>query len=297
MGTAGYPPVRHLLSDLGVEAESIAESDTVARIRATPHVAGADGGVRVGVLATLVDLVGGSEAIRAARPDRMVTADLTLQMVRPAVGPFVEARGRVVRRGRTTLVVEAGVFDVLGDGSDAVVDAGDALPAAWATMTFAIHAGQQSRRSGDEGPGLPARWSFTGAGLGGPVVDTLCLSEAGAGEVSMPVSGYLLNSFGAVQGGVMALLAEVAAIRALGGGLGHDATVVTDLQVAYLATGRVGPIVSRTRVLGTGGEGVGTGGHRSNAVVELVDEGDGGRLTTVINVGAVSPGPPAGGPA
>ncbi len=129
------------------------------------------------------------------------------------------------------------------------------------------------------------------------MVDTLCLSEAGAGEVSMPVSGYLLNSFGAVQGGVMALLAEVAAIRALGGGVGHDGTVVTDLQVAYLATGRVGPIVSRTRVLGTGGEGVGTGGHRSNAVVELVDEGDGGRLTTVINVGAVSPDPPAGGPA
>ena len=300
MGIAGYPPVRHLLSDLGIEAESIAESDTVARIRATPHIAGADGGVRAGVLATLVDLVGGSEAIRAARPDRMVTADLTLQVVRPAVGPFVEARGRVVRRGRTTLVVEAWVFNVSGDGSDATADARDTPPVAWATMTFAIHAGKQSRPSGDEGPELPARWSFTGAGLEGPVVETLCLSEAGVaeGEVSMPVGEYLLNSFGAVQGGVMALLAEVAALRAFEAGVGHDGAAVTDLQVAYLATGRVGPIVSRARVLvGTSGDGVGSGGSRRNAVVELVDEGDGGRLTTVVNVGAVSPGPPAEDPA
>jgi uncharacterized protein (TIGR00369 family) len=299
VGAAGYPPARHLLSDLGIEAESIAESDTVARIRATPHIVAADGGVRAGVLATLVDLVGGSEAIRAARPDRMVTADLTLQMVRPAVGPFVEARGRVVRRGRTTLVIEAGVFDVSGEGSQATADAGDAPPAAWATMTFAIHAGNQSKASGDEGPRLPARWSFTGAGLEGPVVDALSLSETGAGggEVSMPVREYLLNSFGAVQGGVMALLGEVAALRAFEGAGGPGGAVVTDLQVAYLATGRVGPIVSRTRVLGTCGDGPGTGGSRWNAVVELFDEGDGGRLATVINVGAVSPGPPAEGPA
>jgi uncharacterized protein (TIGR00369 family) len=297
VGAAGYPPVRHLLSDLGIEAESIAESDAVARIRATAHIAAADGGVRAGVLATLVDLVGGSEAIRAARPDRMVTADLTLQMVRPAVGPFVEARGRVVRRGRTTLVIEAGVFNVSGDGSDATADAGDAPPAAWATMTFAIHAGKQSKPSGAKGSQLPARWSFTGAGLGGPVVDTLSLSETGAGEgeVSMPVREYLLNSSGAVQGGVMALLGEVAAIRAFEAAGGPGGAVVTDLQVAYLATGRVGPIVSRARVLGTCGDRLGAGGARRNAVVELVDDGDGGRLTTVINVGAVSPGPPTEG--
>jgi len=294
VGAAGYPPARHLLSDLGIEAESIAESDTLARIRATPHIAAADGGVRAGVLATLVDLVGGSEAMRAARPDRMVTADLTLQIVRPAVGPFVEGRGRVVRRGRTTLVIEAGVFDVSGDGSEATAGAEHAPPAAWATMTFAIHAGNQSKASGDEGPQLPARWSFTGAGLEGPVVDALSLSEAGVDgdEVSMPVREYLLNSFGAVQGGVMALLGEVAAIRGFerAGGLGG--VVVTDLQVAYLATGRVGPIVSRTMV--RGGDGPGAAGSRRNAVIELVDEGEGGRLTTVINVGAVFSGPPAG---
>jgi hypothetical protein len=40
--------------------------------------------------------------------------------------------------------------------------------------------------------------------------------------------------------------------------------------------------VSRSRVLGAGGDASG-----GSAVVELLDEGTDGRLTTVINVGAV----------
>ena len=112
MALDGYPPTRHFLSDLGMEAEVTSESSATVRIPATPHVLGADGGVRVGVLATLVDVVGGSAALRAVDSDWMATADLTVQMARPATGPFVEARATVLRKGRTTLVVEAVVADV-----------------------------------------------------------------------------------------------------------------------------------------------------------------------------------------
>ena len=84
--------------------------------RATPFVAAADGGVRAGVLATLVDVVGGAIAARVLHPDWMATADLTVQRIRPAPGPRVEARGSVLRRGRTTLVVEALVVAVDDDG-------------------------------------------------------------------------------------------------------------------------------------------------------------------------------------
>ena len=55
---------------------------------------------------------------------------------------------------------------------------------------------------------------------------------------------------------------------------------VTDLQVAYLALGKVGPIVSSARVLATGPDG------RAGAVVELRDAGADDRLTTVVNVTA-----------
>jgi uncharacterized protein (TIGR00369 family) len=292
----GYPPPRHFLSDLGMEAEVTSETSATVRIRATPHVTGPDGGVRAGVLATLVDVVGGSAALRALHPDWMATADLTLQVVRPVVGPWVEARATVLRRGRTTLVVEALVFDLDDDGAEVLDDEGVAAPVAWASMTFAILPARDSTPVRDVSAELPVRWAFTGTGLDQPVTEVLGISvvDAAAGVVSLPVAEYLRNSFGAVQGGVMATLAEVATTAMLGAESGPDAgpVAVTDLQVAYLALGRVGPIVSRsTRLAGGGGGGAGGG----SVVVELIDQGADGRLTTVINARAVPVGPIAAG--
>ena len=76
MSTPGDRPARHFLADLGMEAESIGDSGGCVRIPVTPRVTAADGGVRAGVLATLVDVVGGTLAARELRPDWMATADL-----------------------------------------------------------------------------------------------------------------------------------------------------------------------------------------------------------------------------
>jgi len=297
---AGYPPTQHFLSDLGMEAEIVSSTDARVRLRVTPHITAADGGVRAGVLATLVDVVGGSAALRALAPDWLATADLALEMVRPATGPWIEARGSVVRRGKTVLVVEALVFNVDVEGNQ-VVDAdgaevgaagGPAAPVAWATMTFAVLPARTATptstamSTSEINPDLPTRWSFTGTGLDRPVVDALSIAvvDPARGRVSMPVHPYLFNSFGAVQGGVMALIGEVAGAAAVAaaGGTDADSTVVTGLQVAYLALGRVGPIVSRARVLEAGERGIG-----GSAVIELLDAGADERVTTVINVGAV----------
>jgi len=282
VANGSYPPTRHFLSDLRMEAKVTSESSARVRIPVTPFITGADGGVRAGVLATLVDVVGGSAALRSLHPDWMATADLSLQVLRPATGPSVEARAAVLRRGRTTLVVEALVFDVDADGTD-VADVGGAVsPVAWASMTFAVLPGRDATPTGDVPADLPVRWSMAGAGLDGPVTDVLGISvdDGPSGLVSLPVDEYLRNSFGAVQGGVMALLGEVAAAEALGAGAAAE-PVVTDLQVVYLALGRIGPIVSRVRTLDAGS---GTAG--GSAVVELFDQGAGARLTTVVNARA-----------
>ncbi len=296
MAFGAFPSAGHLLSDLNMEAEVTTESSARVRIPVTPHITGPDGGVRAGVLAILVDVVGGSAVLRSLLPDRMATADLALQVLRPAVGPYIEARATVLRRGRTTLVVEALVFDVDGDRSDPVGAYGpddSGPPVAWASMTFAVLAGREaaSKRvvSSDlpvVSSDLPVQWALTGAGLEGPITDALSFSvdDAASGLVSVPVHDYLHNSFGAVQGGVMALLGEVAATELLGANSGPgNARVVTDLQVAYLSLGRVGPIVSRSMKLDGGNAASG-----GSAVVELLDQGAGGRLTTVINARAAT---------
>ena len=248
------------------------ESTARVRTRVTPFVTTVDGGVRSGVLATLVDVVGGAIAARVLLPDWMATADLTMQLIGPVHGPWVEARGALVRRGRTTLVIEAQVVCVDDDGGASTVDGRPAGPVAWASMTFSVMSSRNPSSPGTVGR-RPARRDgrSPGAGSTGPSSTPWRIEvlDAAAGRLSVPVLPYLHNSFGAMQGGVIALVAEAAGAEALAAarGLDGDAFVVTDLQIAYLALGRIGPVVTSARVLGTGPDG------RAGAVVELRDSG------------------------
>jgi uncharacterized protein (TIGR00369 family) len=282
MAFNGYPPPEHILGDLGMEVELMTESTAKVRSRVTPFVTTADGGVRSGVLATLVDVVGGAIAARVLRPDWMATADMALQLVGPICGPWVEARGSVARRGRTTLVIEAFVVCVEEDGTDSLVNGRPVEPVAWASMTFSVLSADNPTSSVQSAGELPVRWAFEGGGLNRPILEVLPVEvvDTAAGRLSLAVRPYLYNSFRAVQGGVIALLAEAAGAETLGAayGCGGGAFVITDLQIAYLALGRVGPVVTAVRVLGSGRDG------RAGAVVELRDTGADDRLMTVVNV-------------
>ncbi len=299
-----YPPPNHVLSDLGIEIEASGGSTAVARLPVTPHVLGADGAVHLGVIATLVDVVGGAIAAAVLVPDWMATADLALQAFDPVRDGTIEARGSVLRRGRTTLVVEAAV---------SARPAGPEL-AAWGTMTFAVlpanTGGRQHRPVGvHRGGRRPRSVSFGGAGLDRALVDAIGItafegpphradpavpasstaafpatatapSSPSPTSLSLPVVDYVRNSFGAVQGGMVALLGEVTAARNLqAAGDGCDVRPV-DLQVTYLATGRVGPLVATPRAVA--GDPAG-----AIAVVEVVDAGAGDRLTSLVSVRAV----------
>lgn len=305
MAVGGYPPATHFLGDLGFISEVRSDTSATGRTRVSPHVSGADGGARAGVVATLVDVVAGMLGVRILRPDWMATADLTVQLVRPAVGPSIEARVELVRRGRTTMVLEALVVNVGEDGTEVVGEEGASEPVAWCTTTFAILPGGNRNLTEELPFDLPSVMEIGGAGLERSLAGTLGISvvDATSGRVSLPVHPYVHNSIQGVQGGAMALLGDLAATEALGAatGLGPAGLVVTDLQVAYLALGRVGPIVTRATVLDRGAEGDGDAGRgATSAVVELVDTGAGDRLTTVINARAVPVGafvPPTGSPA
>ena len=284
MPLENYPPEVHILRALGIETEVPDHSSSIARLEVTPYLLGADGGVRAGVLAVLLDVVGGALAIRALHPDRMATADLDLQVVGVATGPVIEARASVVRRGRTTLVVEADLVNVGAAAADGAKRGGEAL-VGWATVTFAVLPRRGEGSVDEDGQARARRPVFASSPLDRPVADAVSITvvDPAGGRTWMPIEEYVHNSFGAVQGGVMALIGEVAGVEAVGASLGlRGPATAVDLHVTYLTQGRVGPITTRARSV-TSGAGIGT------AIVELVDEGAGDRLNTVVSVGAVAP--------
>ena len=74
-----------------------------------------------------------------------------------------------------------------------------------------------------------------GTPLDEPVLDRCGVHDAGGGRLVLDKSPYVENSFGTVNGGVMAIVAEAAAVAAVGGGR------AVDLQIHYLEQVRQGP--------------------------------------------------------
>jgi uncharacterized protein (TIGR00369 family) len=263
-----YPPEEHVLRDLRIEVERRLDPSTAsAWMTAPPLAAGSSATPALGAVAVLVDVLGGGMAARAAAPDWIATADLTLHRLPPGGGEatgrveVIEARGRVVRAGRTTVVLGVETLD-------------DDRVSGTATLTFAVLPRRAENLVIDDI--LDAgRMSFAvpSSGLDVPFHDALGLAivDPSAGVVSMPVSPYLVNSFGGVQGGIVAAVAEAAGSAAASASLGTPAVAV-DLQLTYLELGKVGPVATRTTVIGTGD-------RHATVRVEIVDTGADDRTT------------------
>jgi len=272
--TAAYPPDHHLLRDLRFTFE---HDDGARRSRAwmpvVPELCTDHGHARAGALATLVDVIGGGLAANAAAPDWIATADLTLHLVRgAAAGTTVEARGEILRAGRTTVVMEVSLVD----------DAERAL--GLATMSFSVLPRRESNPDigAVRGQG-PATMATNASRLDVPLFDALRAEvvDADLGILAVPVSDWSQNSMGAMQGGVVAMVAEYAAETALRAASGQS-LVVADLQLTYLGFGRVGPVRTQADVLGLDAA---TG--RGVVRVDLVDAGAENRAMTVARVAAI----------
>jgi uncharacterized protein (TIGR00369 family) len=265
-----YPPARHVLRDLRLTVEHHPDGTAVAWIPAPPEVRNPSGSVRAGALAVLVDVVGGGLAAVAARPDWIATADLTLHLTpRPVVGD-VEARGRVLRKGRTTVVLEVDLADTAGGNLGL------------ATMTFAVLPRRDTNLTVDQAD-LVSRVSFgieeSRFATGFQDQVQLTVVDASAGVTELPLRDYVRNSMGAVQGGIVAAGADAAAEHALAEACGGPVEVV-DLQMSYLALVKAGPMRTTATVLDAQP-------RFGSARVEIVDTGAEGRLTTVARVVAV----------
>ena len=160
---------------------------------------------------------------------------------RGAPGIGRRGAGEVLRAGRTTVVIEVALVDEHERNIGI------------ATMSFAVLPGARRTPRVDRVRDSPSTMATAGSRLDRPLLDELGVRvrDAARGVIDVPVIDWSLNSMGAMQGGVVATVAEVAAETALRAAT-NEPLVVTDLQVTYLGFGRVGPVRTAVDVLGTG---------------------------------------------
>lgn len=254
-----YPPEHHVLRDLAIEVQP-GRTQNRAWMATHEFVQNANGRVRTGLVATLVDAICGGLAAVTAQPGWIATADLTMHVAKPIEGDVVGAVARVRRAGRTTIVLESEVF----------VDDDEANPVALATATFQVLERREMNPTlaGELTDDEPRRPFVEGAKCFTEAAYDACGFER-VDDTRMQVSPspYILNSLGGVQGGILASLVDAATENALGAGM-----ETVDVHLTYLALAKVGPIVATAAVRER---------HASHGScsVELFDVGA-GRVTT-----------------
>jgi len=260
-GPGDYPPPHHMLRDLRIEFEHADESRVW--MPAQRHLADARGHVRLGALATMVDVIGGGLAALAAAPGWIATADLSVHALNPVIADdrtTLVANARVLRAGRTTVVIECSIESEPAGGAVAL-----------ATMTFSV----LERRASNPvltTPQIGGRserqtMASNGSTLRRPLLDALGVQRPGPGVGELHLTPYVVNSLGSVQGGALATLAEYAAETLDEAG----ASATVDLQLAYLALAKGGPIRATASFAGAG----------DVVRVEIIDAGHALRTTTV----------------
>lgn len=263
-----------MLRDLALEFAHAPDGESRAWLTGTEHLCTPQGHVRAGIIATVVDAIGGGLAATAAAPNWMATADLTLHLARPVPAPsIVEVAARVVRAGRTTIVIE----------SELTLDHGASAPVGYATMTFTV----LPRRDTNpvvrpHEPGEPVRQVLGGGGggLDRDIYDRFGFRVVRPGAIEVDPAPYIENSLGALNGGVLASLADAATASAMGaiGAMGADFETA-DLQLFYLALAKQGPIRATADVV--------RAGERHGSTTVAIDDIGASRRATVATATAV----------
>jgi len=203
--------------------------------------------VRPALLLTVADVVAGRLTSREHLPRIVLTVDLTVHSLRPADGDHLAAVARLLKTGRTTSFCET-VFTQPGSS--------DPVAVSHATFT-------PSPRPQDVTEGFPEH-PFSEPRMRAPLADQLGIRVLRPGVAEIDRAPYVMQPAGTIQGGAVALLAEVAAGSATG-------APIVDLDVRYLAAVRVGPARATATVLAPG-----------VARVEVRDAGNADRLATVV---------------
>jgi acyl-coenzyme A thioesterase PaaI-like protein len=202
--------------------------------------------VRPAILATMADVIAGLPANAATAPRLPLTLDIDVRTLAPA-GERLWAKSRILKVGRNTVATEV---DFTNGRSGPLV--------AVSYLTF-----MPSPRPQDVAPVTMAGMHTTGS-LDEPIAEHVGAREVSPGVVEIEHGPFLQQASGALQGGIVALLGELAAESLA-------RRPVLDLDTRYLTTVRFGP--ARATAVAAGDD---------HVRVEVRDTGNGDRLAARI---------------
>ncbi len=264
-----YPPLHHMLRDLLISVEFPDSARCIVQAPVVPEICTDRGGVHVGVVATLMDILGASLAIRTVYPDWIATADLSIYTTRPATSGTIVASGMVIRAGQTMNVINV---DISADSSRSTRPG---TSVGCAVMAFSRLPRKKDTLEVKIDSVSATTFAVKGSGLHRRYLDEVGLQilDDRAGIVEIKMSDYVRNSFGAIQGGIVALLADIAGQCAARAATGQP-LITKDLTIHYLSQGKVGPFQTRARLLRKTSD-------TALTRVEVVDRGANDRLLMV----------------
>jgi acyl-coenzyme A thioesterase PaaI-like protein len=202
---------------------------------------------RPSVLATIADCIAGIPACFVTTPALAVTLDIAVHLVADRCGDRLTVRGEIVKPGRSTVASEIRFSD-----------ADTAQLVATSYVTF-----MASPRPQDHAPPLQRGMRTTGS-MPVPFPDYVGTRRLAPGLAEVDLTPFVMQASGTLQGGVVAMIGEVAA-ESLSG------SPVLALDIRYLSAVRVGP--GRATATSLGG----------NMVrVEVRDAGSDHRLAALI---------------
>jgi len=111
----------HVLGSLGLVDVDVEGAELAIEMPVTPRLANSRGGLQGGLIATLIDIVAGRLAMGGADAGHSsATSDMSIHFLAPIVEGPARAEGRVLRRGRRSVVVHVDVRDLATDRLAAV---------------------------------------------------------------------------------------------------------------------------------------------------------------------------------
>jgi uncharacterized protein (TIGR00369 family) len=107
--------VQGFTKHIGLIPKEMSAGKFVTRVRLTKALAQQDGFAHAGLIATLADHTAGYATFTLVPPDRRIlTVEFKINYLKPAAGPFIECRAKVIKPGKQILVAEAEVYSING---------------------------------------------------------------------------------------------------------------------------------------------------------------------------------------